>query len=93
MLKLLICTVSSAGLIAGWSAPSVAQPAPTGQAAQHREISDPNRIICQKQEVIGSRLATKKICKTRAEWADGQLQDQQEINRVQTQRGNAGQFP
>lgn len=47
--------------------------------------------ICQKQEVTGSRLAKKRVCKTRAEWADHQLQDRQDIERVQTQRGLPGQ--
>jgi hypothetical protein len=53
--------------------------------------SDPNEIVCQKQEVTGSRLTVKKVCKTRAQWADLLLQDRQEIERVQTQRGMQGQ--
>jgi hypothetical protein len=30
---------------------------------------DPNEKICEKQEVLGSRLAVKRVCMTRAEWA------------------------
>jgi|1185.fasta_scaffold427166_2 invasion protein IalB len=40
-----------------------AQPAPAAPKAK-----DPNRIICERQEEIGSRLGGKKICKTAAEW-------------------------
>ena len=49
---------------------------------------DPNEMICEKQEVVGSRLATRRVCHTRAQWADLRLQDRQEIERVQTQRGS-----
>lgn len=49
---------------------------------------DPNEVICEKQEVIGSRLATKRVCMTRSQWADQKGQDRQEIDRVQTQRGD-----
>jgi hypothetical protein len=48
-------------------------------------------VICEKQEVIGSRLARKKVCHTRAEWADLKLQDRQELERAQTRRGMKGE--
>jgi invasion protein IalB len=94
MLKL-IYAVSAIGLAAAASVPAVAQAQTSAPAAgqQTPPGPNPNEVICQKQEVIGSRLASKRICKTRAEWADAQLQDKQELNRVQTQRGNAGNGP
>ena len=61
-------------------------PAPPLQKA-----ADPNEIICEKQEVTGSRLATRRVCRTRAEWADLRLQDRQETERVQVQRGTIGE--
>jgi predicted secreted protein len=64
------------------AAPSPAPATATGSA------QDLNKIICEKQEVIGSRLATRRVCMTRAEWADRKLQDRQEIERVQVQRGS-----
>ena len=64
----------------------------TASAEQNKSAAkDPNRIICEKQEVLGSRLATKKICMTRAQWADLQLQDRQEIDRVQVRRSANGE--
>lgn len=94
MLKL-ICLSSAVAMIAGASAPAAAQAQKSPPAASQQSTSDPrlNEIVCQKQEVTGSRLAAKKVCKTRAEWADAQLQDRQEINRVQTQRGSADTGP
>lgn len=94
MLKF-IYAVSAIGLVAGTSAPGLAQAQSNAPAASQQQASsqNPNEMICRKQEVTGSRLGAKKVCKTRAEWADAQLQDKQELTRVQTQRGNAGNGP
>lgn len=87
MLKL-ICASVSVALIA---APAIAQ-APAAAPAQTQTTAkkdDPNEKICVKEEITGSRLGAKRICMTRAEWADRKLQDQQELTRVQTQRGTS----
>ena len=88
MLKF-VRAVSAVALIAGMPATSLAQTSSTQQTAapSKGETDYLNEVICQKQEVTGSRLTKKRICKTRAQWADQQLQDRQEIERVQTQRG------
>jgi invasion protein IalB len=52
-----------------------------------KKILDPNEVVCEKQEVLGSRLATKRVCMTRAEWAELRHQDRQDLERVQTMRG------
>jgi len=94
MLKL-IYAVSAITLVAAVTAPALAQAQSHAPAAGQQQAAsqDQNEIVCQKQEVTGSRLVAKKVCKTRAEWADSQLQDKQELTRVQTQRGNAGNGP
>ena len=48
---------------------------------------DLNEIVCEKQNVPGSRLATAKVCKTRAEWASLRDQDRMDLERAQVQRG------
>jgi invasion protein IalB len=63
------------------SGQSTAAPAP-----QAKKGRDPNEIVCQKIEVLGSRLATKRVCQTRAEWAEQQRQDRMDTERAQTQR-------
>ena len=86
MFKLVIATVTAASV----ATPSIAQtqaPAPAQTTATKKE--DPNEKICVKEEVTGSRLGAKRICMTRAEWADRKLQDQQELVRAQTQRGTS----
>lgn len=85
MFKLVFASVSAA-LIAG---PAISQ-APAASPAQAQATAkpkeDPNEKVCVKQETTGSRLGAKRVCLTRAEWADRKLQDQQELTRVQTQR-------
>jgi invasion protein IalB len=78
-------------LAAGLTAPALSQ-APAQTPAQPAVNGpDPNEIICEKQEVTGSRLATKKICLTRAQWADRRLQDRQQLEHVQVERGAKGE--
>jgi hypothetical protein len=55
---------------------------PTGAAARNM-----NEVVCEKQKVPGSRLATAKVCKTRAEWAALRDQDRMDLERAQVQRG------
>lgn len=68
------------------SAPLFAQQQqPTG-----KKVRDPNEVICERQEEIGSRLGGTKVCKTRAEWAEERRLSRQDIDKVQTQRGTSG---
>ena len=47
------------------------------------EAKDPNRIICEKQSVVGSRLATKRVCMTAAEWEMRRREDREAIEKAQ----------
>lgn len=47
---------------------------------------DPNRVVCEKQEVVGSRLGTKRVCMTAAEWATKRREERQMIDRSQVQQ-------
>ena len=86
-----VSLLSAFALAAGTAVPSLAQ-APAATSAVPTAASDKaqadylNEKICRTEEVTGSRLSKKKVCKTRSQWADQQLQDRQEIERVQTQR-------
>lgn len=84
------------GLIVAASAVSlaglaqVASAAPQQQQQQPVVRGDPNEMVCEKQQELGSRLSAKRICKTRAQWASDRLENRQEVERVQTQRGMKG---
>lgn len=54
------------------------------------EAKDPNRVICEKQQVMGSRLASKRVCMTAAEWQAKRLEERLSIDKAQTQRGTSG---
>jgi len=54
--------------------PAVAQPVQQA-AASTSQKSDQNQIVCEKITELGSRLATKRVCMTRAEWAERRRQD------------------
>ena len=58
-------------------------PARAGQTTT--TVRDPNEKICQVVTPVGSRLATKKVCATRAEWEDKKRQDREATERAQTQ--------
>jgi hypothetical protein len=45
---------------------------------------DPNKIVCQKEETIGTRLGAKKVCMTVAEWQARQAADRDQTERVQS---------
>ncbi len=60
--------------------------APTGGKQK-----DPNEVVCEKQKELGSRVATKRICMTRAEWAEQRRQDRMDLEKTQVQRGMKGQ--
>lgn len=82
---------AAAGLLA--SAPAAAQTAAaTAPAATSQKPADPNNeVVCEKQEITGSRLGSRRICMTRAKWAERRLQDRQEIEKAQTNRGMKGE--
>ena len=54
-------------------------------AAEPKAPRDPNEKICQVITPVGSRLATKKVCATRAEWEDKKRQDREATEKAQTQ--------
>jgi hypothetical protein len=55
----------------------------TSGAQNQPNASDPNELVCQKIEVLGSRLAVKKVCMTRSQWEDSRRQDRQAVERAQ----------
>ena len=55
-----------------------------------KKTTDPNEVVCRKEEILGSRLASRKVCKTRAEWAEETRENRGNIERAQVQRGTAG---
>lgn len=50
------------------------------------KAADPNRMVCKRMEEAGSRLTTKRVCKTAAEWAAENAANRRDLERIQTGR-------
>ena len=44
---------------------------------------NPNRIIWERQEVLGSRLGGKKVCKTALEWQQQRQEQRESVEKIQ----------
>lgn len=53
------------------------------QTDKTKNSPDPNEKVCETIRPVGSRLATKRVCATRAEWADYRRQDHDAIDKAQ----------
>jgi hypothetical protein len=51
-----------------------------------KKVKDPNEKICETQGVLGSRLAKRRVCATRAEWAERRQRERDIVDRTQSQR-------
>jgi hypothetical protein len=65
-----------------------AEPAPITVVGEHpnKKTRDPNEVICEKQQEIGSRLASKRVCMTRSQWQEQRRLDRQDLDKAQMQR-------
>ena len=62
---------------------NAASPGVQAPPQQQPRAGDPMERVCETIKFTGSRLAQKRICATRAEWADIRLRDRQAIEKVQ----------
>ncbi|MEP6983257.1 MAG: hypothetical protein ABI853_06395 [Sphingomicrobium sp.] len=79
-IKSAVFLVAAVGCAVG--TPAAAQ---SGQVESQkvRPTADPNQKICQDITVVGSRLATRRICATRAEWAAKKKDDRETVDAIQ----------
>jgi hypothetical protein len=57
-------------------------PAPKGH--------DPNKIVCEREETIGTRLGGHVVCKTVAEWQEMTSEHRETVERVQRMNTSTG---
>jgi hypothetical protein len=79
----LTITVALVGA-AALAAPALGQSAT--QQPSSKKVRDPNEIVCERQEEIGSRLGGQRVCKTRAQWAEERRASREDVDKAQTQR-------
>ena len=78
-LHLLAATLALTAMAAAPAAVDPAKPPPP----KAQQVDNSNERICEDIKMTGSRLTKKRFCGTRSEWADKQLQDKQEVERIQ----------
>ena len=84
MRQVRIAMISAAVTALGTTAAFAADPAGKKQR-------DPNEVVCEKQKELGSRLAVKRVCMTRAEWAERRRLDRMELEKTQVNQPMKGQ--
>jgi len=60
------------------------QPQPLRAATVQTDV---NKVVCKKEEEIGSRLGAKKVCLTVKQWQERADADREEVERAQQQTG------
>jgi hypothetical protein len=65
------------GLVLAAGAPAESGVRPPG--------NDPNEMVCVRESQIGSRVATRRVCRTRQEWDDVRRQARISTERAQNQ--------
>lgn len=58
-------------------------PAAAQTGSTKKRALDPNERVCEEIVYTGSRLGVKRVCATRAEWAERRRLDKEAIDRAQ----------
>jgi len=61
-------------------------PAPQPAAKTEADEGALNKVVCRRVEAIGTRLSSKKVCRTQAQWDADASANRQDLERSQTQR-------
>ena len=70
-----------AGLV-GTATVAVSQ-SPTVETTKRGPSNDPNEVVCVREKEIGSRLAQRRVCRTRAQWEEFHAQTRQAVEKAQ----------
>jgi hypothetical protein len=52
-------------------------------AMAYADAPDAQKQVCKRPKQIGSLVRTKKICRTKAEWAEAEAQARQDVGEMQ----------
>lgn len=84
MLRPIACALLLSGLPAQIQAQAAQAVSEPQKVLPSKPAADPmNEKVCERITLVGSRLATKKFCGTRAEWADRKRQDREALEAAQ----------
>jgi len=57
-----------------------------------RPPADLNRMICERIKITGSRLGTRRICMTAAQWEDEKRETRQRVQQLQVRGRRDGEY-
>jgi hypothetical protein len=60
-----------------------AQQASAPAATQPAKASADDKIVCEREEQIGSRLGSRKVCMTVRQWSEQRRLERQDLEKVQ----------
>jgi len=90
ILALLLVAGSAAPALARGDdpAPMVQPPAAAVQPPQKDTVEkDLDRVICKPRQATGSRLPSSKVCRTKREWNQMELEQRRDLEKAQDTRG------
>ena len=65
---------------------TAAAQAPTDSATTVGPNNDPTQIVCVNERVTGSRVSSRRVCRTRAEWAEHEAEQRRTLEKTQSFR-------
>jgi hypothetical protein len=74
-------------LVATLAAPVAAQVASIQSSRPVAKVKNPNKKICEDMGITGTRLGSKRVCMTEAEWAAQRQDHRNDIEKVQRNVG------
>ena len=74
-------------VVTGCAAPVAAQVTSIETSRAAPKPKDPNAKICEKIEITGSRLGSRRVCMTAADWAAQRQDHRNDIEKVQRNVG------
>jgi invasion protein IalB len=75
--------VAVSGTLLFAASPVLAQTQASNQPTAASKEKDPNRVICQRIEETGSRIAAKKVCMTAQQWEEKRRSDREYLEDAQ----------
>lgn len=78
------------GLRFSFAGPDARDPgaAQAATSAGGKVALDPNEVLCERVEQVGTRLGAKRTCMTRAQWAEQKARNREIVEQAQQQRCN-----
>ena len=76
----------SLGSLALAASVALAAAGASSPAESPKKSPDSNEKVCETHQVLGSRLAVRRVCASRAEWEERRQRERDMIDRTQTQR-------